>query len=32
MSRVTKLPDGRYENLHREVVYYLDIEGRPHYR
>jgi hypothetical protein len=26
MSRVTKLPDGRYENLHREVVYYLDLK------
>ena len=26
MSRVTKLPDGRYENLHREVVYYLDMK------
>jgi hypothetical protein len=24
MSRVTRLPDGRFENLHREVVYYLD--------
>ena len=26
MSRVTKLPDGRYQNLHREVVYYLDLK------
>ena len=26
MSRVTRLPDGRYQNLHREVVYYLDLE------
>jgi hypothetical protein len=26
MSRVTKLPDGRYENLHREIVYYLDLK------
>jgi hypothetical protein len=26
MSRVTKLPDGRYENLHREVSYYTDLE------
>ncbi len=26
MSRVTRLPDGRYENLHREVVYYLDLK------
>ncbi len=25
MSRVTKLPDGRYENLHREIVYYLPL-------
>jgi hypothetical protein len=25
MSRVTKLPDGRYQNLHREVVYYYDL-------
>ena len=26
MSRVTRLPDGRFENLHREVVYYLDLK------
>ncbi|HJP03997.1 MAG: hypothetical protein CL799_10905 [Chromatiales bacterium] len=26
MSRVTKLPDGRYENLHREAVFYLDLK------
>ena len=26
MSRVTKLPDGRYQNLHREVVFYLDLK------
>jgi hypothetical protein len=26
LSRVTKLPDGRYENLHREVVFYLDLK------
>jgi hypothetical protein len=26
MSRVTRLADGRYENLHREVVYYLDLK------
>jgi hypothetical protein len=26
MSRVTKMPDGRYQNLHREVVYYLDLK------
>lgn len=26
MSRVTRLEDGRYENLHREVVYYLDLK------
>ncbi|MGI9308248.1 MAG: DUF1838 family protein [Gammaproteobacteria bacterium] len=26
MSRVTRLPDGRYENLHREVVFYLDLK------
>ena len=26
MSRVTKLPDGRYENLHREVSYYTDLQ------
>jgi len=26
MSRVTRLPDGRYQNLHREVVFYLDLE------
>ncbi len=26
MSRVTKLPDGRYENLHREVSYYTDLK------
>ncbi len=26
MSRVTRLPDGRYQNLHREVVYYLDLK------
>jgi hypothetical protein len=25
MSRVTKLPDGRYENLHREISYYTDL-------
>jgi hypothetical protein len=25
MSRVTRLPDGRYENLHREFVYYLPL-------
>jgi hypothetical protein len=25
MSRVTRLPDGRYENLHRELVYYLPL-------
>ena len=26
MSRVTKLPDGRFQNLHKEVVYYLDLK------
>ena len=26
MSRVTKLPDGRYQNLHKEVVFYLDLK------
>jgi hypothetical protein len=26
MSRVTRLPDGRYENLHKEVVFYLDLK------
>ncbi|MGI9292304.1 MAG: DUF1838 family protein [Gammaproteobacteria bacterium] len=26
MSRVTRLPDGRYQNLHREVVFYLDLK------
>jgi hypothetical protein len=26
MSRVTRLADGRYENLHREVLYYLDLK------
>jgi len=26
MSRVTRMPDGRYQNLHREVVYYLDLK------
>jgi len=26
MSRVTKMPDGRYQNLHREVVYYMDLK------
>jgi hypothetical protein len=26
MSRVTRLPDGRYENLHREVSYYTDLK------
>lgn len=26
MSRVTQLPDGRYENLHREVLYYMDLK------
>jgi hypothetical protein len=26
MSRVTRLADGRYENLHRELVYYLDLK------
>ncbi|MEC9374933.1 MAG: DUF1838 family protein [Pseudomonadota bacterium] len=26
MSRVTRLPDGRYENLHREIVFYLDLK------
>jgi len=26
MSRVTRLADGRYENLHREVVFYLDLK------
>lgn len=26
MSRVTKLPDGRYENLHREISYYTDLK------
>ena len=25
MSRVTQLPDGRYENLHREISYYTDL-------
>lgn len=25
MSRVTRLEDGRYQNLHREVVYYLPL-------
>lgn len=25
MSRVTKMPDGRYQNLHKEVVFYLDL-------
>ena len=27
MSRVTKLDDGRYENLHREVSYYTDLRS-----
>jgi hypothetical protein len=26
MSRVTRLPDGRYENLHREISYYTDLK------
>lgn len=26
MSRVTRLPDGRYQNLHREVVFYMDLK------
>jgi len=26
MSRVTRLADGRYQNLHREIVYYLDLK------
>ena len=26
MSRVTKMPDGRYQNLHKEVVFYLDLK------
>jgi len=26
MSRVTRLPDGRFQNLHREVVFYLDLK------
>lgn len=26
MSRVTRLEDGRYQNLHREVVYYLPLQ------
>lgn len=26
MSRVSRLPDGRYQNLHREVVYYMDLK------
>jgi hypothetical protein len=26
MSRVTRLPDGRYQNLHKEVVFYLDLK------
>jgi hypothetical protein len=26
MSRVTRLEDGRYQNLHREVVFYLDLK------
>jgi hypothetical protein len=26
MSRVSLLPDGRYENLHREVVFYMDLK------
>ena len=26
MSRVNHLPDGTYQNLHREVVYYLDLK------
>jgi hypothetical protein len=26
MSRVSRLPDGRYQNLHREVVFYLDLK------
>lgn len=26
MSRVTRMPDGRYQNLHREVVFYLDLK------
>ena len=26
MSRVTQLPDGRYENLHREISYYTDLK------
>lgn len=26
MSRVTLLPDGRYENLHREISYYTDLK------
>lgn len=25
MSRVTRLPDGRFENLHREISYYTDL-------
>jgi len=25
MSRVTRLADGRYQNLHREIVYYLPL-------
>lgn len=27
MSRVTRLPDGRFENLHREVSYYTDLRS-----
>jgi hypothetical protein len=26
MSRVTRMPDGRFQNLHREVVYYMDLK------
>ncbi len=26
MSRVSLLPDGRYENLHREISYYTDLK------
>jgi hypothetical protein len=26
MSRVTKMPDGRYQKLHREISYYTDLK------
>ncbi|MBL8644532.1 MAG: DUF1838 family protein [Rhodospirillaceae bacterium] len=27
MSRVTKMPDGRWQNLHREISYYTDLRS-----